>query len=259
MSYSEVSERQDHRSFISTDPPKKETTMSSYYATQTKSASMAAITFAGTSSSLVRSSQYASASMDLDDGTIQEARLVRKKQKDHPRQEITHKKTTEETPPVMEGPEDQETEIESPPVDSPAGLGKVGTALLSVGGVLMVAGITGGIFVWRAAQHPPTNASKVQLPHLLDLEASPKDDPEDTVVSNQRQNGLDFNYSMEKLFHNTTRQHPVSEDRPIPRPPVISNPAHAPVSEEKVQIDDESIHDLYAASPISIYFPSTTQ
>jgi hypothetical protein len=218
--------------------------------------------------------------------SIREARLVRKKQRPSspsptaasvPREgeaQINQVKNAAPVPPVpgIQGPEDSsaEGETDTQP-DPPAGLGKVGTALLSVGGVLMVAGITGGIFVWRAAQQQhgrqdPPDSTKLQVPaiNLLDLEAkSPASPVEAPEFATQQPSGLDFNYSMEKLFNNTTRQRPVSQPAP---PPVIANPAHVSsiISEEKVQIDnvpeeEASVQDLYAASPISIYFPSTSK
>lgn len=212
--------------------------------------------------------------------SFREARLVRKKQRPaapaptaaaapHEKEAQANQETKSASVspvPAIQGPEDGSTEETETQPDPPAGLGNVGTALLSVGGVLMVAGITGGIFVWRAAQQhrqEPPESTKLQVPpiNLLDLES--KSSSEAPEFATQQPNGLDFNYSMEKLFNNTTRQRPVSQPAP---PPVISNPAHVSsiISEEKVQIDnvpeeEASEQDLYAASPISIYFPSTTR
>ncbi|ORX56838.1 hypothetical protein DM01DRAFT_1372801 [Hesseltinella vesiculosa] len=114
---------------------------------------------------------------------------------------------------------------------STSGLGKTGAALMSVGGVLMVAGITGGIFVWRhhhqqeapqtdeemqsrpatgfpyspTASHQGSlgiNASKPSslMPSQTDLHL-PHMENNDLLMN--WPDGLDFNYSMEKLFKNT--------------------------------------------------------
>ncbi|ORZ09249.1 hypothetical protein BCR42DRAFT_470610 [Absidia repens] len=320
--------------------------------------------------------------------SIQEARLAKKKQRATPQpskekektvfenglahpQENTHIKNS----PVIQNPNDQgapdnnnsSSEMNSEIIadnfqssraennnenqDAP-GLGKVGTALLSVGGVLMVAGITGGIFVWRAQQqqqglpqhksptpsilmsspghhqHCPTalnlldessnSAGKCQTPPPTPLSKAPHSQTmfdinhqgspsastdfasfERHDLMNNWQNGLDFNYSMEKLFNNHTRSpnHPsVKNIRASPvqgrmdektqvASPSIST-AHHPLSsssstqlhntnhnlstsessnQDKHETNDADDHaheehaqGLHAASPISIYFPSSS-
>ncbi|KAI9304622.1 hypothetical protein BJ944DRAFT_249729 [Cunninghamella echinulata] len=50
--------------------------------------------------------------------------------------------------------------------NGPQGIGKIGTALLSVGGILMVACIAGGILVWKTYQHHRLPFSRQQPPSL---------------------------------------------------------------------------------------------
>ncbi|KAI8069407.1 hypothetical protein BC940DRAFT_352838 [Gongronella butleri] len=144
------------------------------------------------------------------------------------------------------------------------GLGKTGAALLSVGGVLMAAGVTAGIFVWRHQHHQkqtnegtmelhetrepplsspaqshqgsiraPSKPSSMRMPFPMDLpHLAPGTADNDLVMT--WPDGLDFNYSMEKLFKNTRENIKTVDSDAIPATKHDDRP---PPMDCKIKID----------------------
>ncbi|KAI8099450.1 uncharacterized protein BX664DRAFT_368376 [Halteromyces radiatus] len=250
---------------------------------------------------------------DLTDGAIHEARLAKKKKDntDRPTQPNYIPPSMGDDPsghssfqPVDAidgtvgfgndeafGEEEEEEEEESP------GLGKVGTALISVGGVLMIAGITGGIFVWRIQQQrqPPEEEEQPPLGLCTRKKSHHQDDNEDDDQNNlsrpsmlprhptsiimmdhpsspirtntalgslrtenntvsslgqmSRQDGLDFNYSMEKLFHHARQPYKDTTS------PSIQDNNHYP-TDSMISSLVEDFDFGHLTSPLNIHFPS---